>query len=820
MFESALRPLPATLRRLLKSPLFTLLSILTLGIGIGANSALFSVVNGVILEPLPYEDEDRLVGVWSTAPGLDIDQFEQSMGILMAYREHNRVFEDMAAYATNSVTLTEGDTPERLGAAQATASLFPVLRARMALGRPFNEDETRPGAEPVAVLSHRLWQQRWGGDPNIVGTALRIDGVSHRVIGVADAGFHYPEPETSLWVPLEVDPDNLRPTDFNYPAIARLRPGVDVVEAQRDLDTIVPRLPEIYPDDIRPAMLDSLQFGALVNPLRDDVVGDVDQALWLLFASVGFILLIACANVANLFLVRSEGRQQEMSIRHALGASRRRLAASFLGESLWVAGGGTVVGLGLAFLGLQILRSAGPQDLPRLAEVAINGRVLLFTLAVALLSSLFFGLLPALRRLPEPSLALKEGGRSSTSSRLRRRVRSGLVVAQVALALVLLVGSGLMIRSFEALRQIDPGFSTPQALILTVPLTDADYPEPEARADLFHRALEALGNSPGVDVAGAIENLPLASGYSASGHAFEDFPIGPDDVLRIISTRVASPGYFEAMGIPLVRGRVFEDADHLEKRRVALISKPLADRLWPDQDPVGRRLLRGRFGEGDQWTTIVGVVGGVRHRNLTEASEGAIYYPMLAAQVGTDEVFAPRQMTFVLKSSLSTEALVNQARGTIRGLDPNLPIARVRTLDAVVADARAHTAFTMVLLSIAAAVALLLGAVGLYGVITHLVGQRTQEIGVRMALGASRSQVARMVLGQGLILSVLGIAVGAAVSLGTSHLLRSILFEVSPHDPWTFIAVAVLLLAVSAMACFLPTLRAVTLEPLRALRYE
>lgn len=816
------RILPATLRRLARQPLFTGLAIFTLALALGANGAIFSVVDAVLIQPLPYPESERLVGVWNSAPGLELDAFEQSEATYLLFRDANRSFESIGLYEVMGITLTGEGEPLRLDASQATASTFDVLGVPPALGRSFLDEEESPGAEPVVMLSHALWHRHFGADPGVLDRQLTIDGISRRVVGVMGEDFRFPTKTTQLWIPFPLDPAEPGITNFSYFSIARLRPDITPDVAARDLESLLPRLAVLYPEELDLETIEGIGLGAVIRPLRDEVVGEIDRTLWILFAGVGFILLIACANIANLFLVRAEGRRQELAVRSALGASRGRVASAFLGESLALGVAGAVLGLGLSHLALRAVVRFGPQDLPRIEEIGLDGRTVLFTLGATLLACLAFGLLPMLRRLPQPALALRDGGRSVAGGRGHRRARGALVVAQVALAVVLLVGSGLMLRSFAALRSVDPGFRTEGALTLRIALPDSDYPTPEHRARFFDRALESVATLPGIETVAGIDHLPLDVGNSASSYTFEDFPIEGNAIPPILSTRRVSPRYFEAMGIPLIRGRDFLADDHRIPRRVAVISAPLAERLWPGQDPTGKRLLRGSWEEGKAWTTIVGVVGGIRHGRLEDELEEMIYFPLLEPSpiVDDESGSSPRRLSLVVRSSLAPSALVGPVRQAIWDLDANLPIAAVRPIESLVGAARAETAFTMVLLSLAAGVALLLGAVGLYGVISTLVSQRTQEIGVRMALGATRVGIGGLVLRQGLGLAAIGVAVGVLGAIASGDLLRSILFGVAPGDLLTYTVVIVVLLTVATLASLLPARRAASVDPLRALEYE
>ncbi len=821
---SIIRPLRAVIRKLRRSPSFTLLSTLTLGIGIGANTAIFSVVNGVLLEPLPYPEPERLVGVWHTAPGIELPQFEQSDATYLLYRQHNRVFEDLALYDQGTLNFTGIERPEQLPAAAVTASLFPTLGVAPAMGRDFTEADEKPGAEPVVVISHEFHASRFGGEDTILGQTIEIDGVARTVVGVMPAGFRFPAVDTLLWEPMAIDPEATNVGNFSYVGIARLKPGKTPQDAAAELSTLVHRLPELFPsEEITAGMIEGVGLAALVHPLRDDVVGDVGRVLWVLLGSVGFILLIACANVANLFLVRAEKRQREVAIRSALGAQRSDIAGAFLVESALLGLAGGFIGLALAAAGVRVLTSLGPGTVPRLENIGIDGGVLAFTAAISLFAGLLFGAMPALRRAPNLGTALKDGSLRTTAGRAQQRASNTLVAGQIALALILLTGSGLMVRSFLALRNVDPGFDPANVLTLRLSLPATQYPEAEERARFVHQAIERIQALPGVETAGAVTRLPMAAGGSNSGYAFEDFPLEPDEVPRIIATRRTAPGYFETLNIPLVAGRVFEPADHQEAKRVVLISQALATQLWGDTSPMGRRLANG-LAEQEDWYTIVGVVGSIHDEGLAEDPTEAIYFPMVSPPSPTADAdagaTAAQTMSFTVRTKVPPETLAGAVRSAIWQADPNLPVANVRTMDEIVADDSARAGFTMILLVIAAMVALLLGTIGLYSVISYVVNQRTQEIGVRMALGAGRGAVSRMVVRQGLGVAVAGIAVGFVGSLAATRLLEASLFGVGATDPLTFVTVSLLLFAVTLIASYLPARRAASVDPLVALRHE
>ena len=818
-----LQTLRSLARGLVRSPAFTALAVLTLAVGIGATTAVFSLVNAILLRPLPFPEPERLVGVWHSAPGLDIEQFEHSLGTYVLYKRHARSLQGIGLYDAGSASLTDGASPERVTSAGATASLFSVLRATPARGRVFVEGDEHPGAEPIVILSDALWRRRFGGDPAVVGKSLRVDGVARQVVGVMPPSFRFPEPDTELWLPVTIDEANLGIGNFNWYGIARLAPGATPETAQRELAAIVRRMPEEFPsDDITAGMMEHARFTTLVHPQRDDVVGEIQQVLWVLLGAVGVILLIACANVANLFLVRAEARQREVAVRTALGASRGAIARTFLGETTLLALAGGLLGLLLAGAGLRALLALGPEGIPRLEEVGIDLSVLGFTLLISLLAALLCGGFAALRYgTPELVPALKEGGRGGSPGRERHRARNLLVVAQMALALVLLVCSGLMVRSFWRLRHVDPGLEPQGVLTVRLALPETEYPDEAANARFATALLERVRALPAVVEAGTVTLLPLTGGGSNSAHTFEDFPLPPDAVPPIIAVRFATPEYFQTMGIPLLAGRTFSPVDPARPTNEIVVSAALAERFWPGKSALGRRIVQGLKQKENEWSTIVGVVGSVRDEGLQEKPFEAIYYPLRRIiPIGEEAEWVPRNFTLVVKVEGEPMDAAAAVREAVWGLDRNLPLAQVRTMEEVLERSTARTSFTMLLLLVAAAMAVLLGAVGNYGVISYVVSQRTREIGVRMALGAARGDVAGLVLRQGLWMALGGVAIGLVGAFALTRLLRALLFEVSPTDPATFGAVSVVLVAVALLASYLPARRAASVDPLEAIRYE
>ena len=822
--RSLAAPFRSLARELSRHPGFLLVAVFTLAVGIGANAALFTVVNAVLIRPLPYPEPERLVAVWHTAPGLNMDQFEHSDASYVLYRGSNKVLEDLGIYWEGSLTLTGGEAPERLDAAGATASVFSVLRVRPLRGRMIEAADEKPGAEKVVVISSGLWRRRFGGDPKALDTSLKINGVATRIVGVMPPDFRFPEAGTELWVPMTIDPAKLEAGNFNYTALGRLRPGVTTKQAERDLSALVWRIPEEFPgSQISRGMIESAKLAVLVHPFRDDVVGDVQRILWVLLGSVGCILLIACANVANLLLVRAEGKQREVAVRTALGARRADVLRLFLGESVALSLVGALLGLALAFAGVRLLVSLRPEGIPRLDEIGVDGTVLAFTLGVGLLAGLLCGGLAALRYgSPELVPTLKEGGRGGTAGRGRHFARQVLVVLQMALALVLLVGSGLMVKSFWRLRGVDPGFDPRGVLTVHLNLPEAEYKDAFANARFLQQLLEKVRALPEVVSAGTVTDLPLGGGNSSSGYAFEDFPLKPDEVPPILGTRFVSPGYFEAMGIPVIEGHVFDRIDPSRRSADVVVSEALARRFWPGRSAIGKRLQQG-LGKDKNWYTIAGVVGSVRDNGLDEKPRESVYFPVLRTlneDVKEGAEWVPRSFSLVVKGRIDPASLTARVRQAVWSIDPNLPLAQVRPMSDVVSRSMASTSFTMLLLVIAAAVALLLGTVGIYGVISYVVSQRTREIGVRMALGAARRDISRMVLREGAVITLIGIGLGLAAAVALTRLMLALLYDVSPTDPATFAVVPVMLAAVALFASWMPARRAASVEPLEAIRYE
>jgi putative ABC transport system permease protein len=802
-------------RGLLRAPGFTALCVLTLAVGIGADTAVFSLVDTALLRPLPYPRADRLVWIGHTVPGLNLPEVGMSDGTYAVYRAHQHTFSGIALYRAGEVNLAGADTPRRIPAASATASLFAVLGVRPRLGRAFVAAEEQPGGPAVVLLGDGLWREL-GSDPRMVGRVLKIDGVPTEVVGVMPRGFAFPNLDTALWVPRHLDPLRTSVALLNDDGLGRLAPGTTREAAAADLARLARGLDGWVPTAAAKTLIAG-GFAPLVRSLRDQQVGDVGAVLWLLFGAVGSILAIACANVANLLIVRGEGRQREFAVQAALGASRRVVWSGMLAESLLLGLAAGAAGVALAWGGLRLLAVLRPPTLSRFAPPALDGGALAFAVALSLLTSLFFGLVPAWRagRRLELGAELKAGGRAMTAARGRHRLRRALVGLQMALAVVLLTAAGLMLKSFRRLAEVDPGFDPKNVLTLELALPAADYPDDLAAARFLAAALARIAALPGVAVAGATSMLPLQT-TAVVAHAFEDFPRSPQALPPLIIYQYVSEDYFRAMGIPLRAGRALERADAEQRTGAVVVSEALARHYWPHASPLGRRLrLERGYKPGDPWYTIVGVAGNIRQRALTETeAEEAVYYPLLAMKPGA---WVARVMTLTLRTRVPPETLAPAVRREIGKLAPELPVANVRPLDDLLHEARSRIEFSALMVLLATAVALALGAVGLYGFVSYLVSLRTPEIGIRMAMGADGAKIRWMVLREALATTAFGLAVGLAAAVAMSRWMATLLFAVSPLDPLAFSAAPLVLVLAMLFASYLPADRAARIEPRIAL---
>ena len=810
------------LRKLVRTPLFTITTAGTLALGIGANVAIFTIVNGVLLKPLPFENPDELVGVWHEAPGLGFDILNSDAALHFTYQDESRVFEDVASWDNSTASVTGLSEPEELPIMVVTASLLPLLGVQPILGRRFSPEDDAPGRQETVMLRYAYWQRQFGGDPGVLGTTLRIDGTVREIIGVLPPGFKLPGEEADLYLPFQWDRGQTEFGNFSFQTLGRLVPGTTIEQANADVERMVPLAVEKFPGGISLGMLQDAQFGANLHPFKEDFVGDIGNVLWVLLGTVGIVLLIACANVANLFLVRAEGRQQEVAVRTALGANRGQIARQFLQESVALGLLGGLAGLGLAFVGVRLLTELGPASLPRLNEITIGPKVLGFTLIISLFSGVLFGLFPVIRMHGLNLVgSLKEGGRGGSTGKERHRARNTLVIAQMSLALVLLTGSGLMIRSFQALRNVDPGFSNPgEVLTFRVGVPMAEIEDRAEVALVWEEMWNRLSEIPGVASVGASSSVTMDGRDSNNPVWVEDIPIVPDQLPPIRRFKWVSPNYFETMQNPILAGRGIEWADIHERAPVVVVSTSLAEEYWGD--PISA--LGERVATGDPnnmtWHEIVGVVGNVHDDGVSLDAPPIAYWP-LAMYRGDENLSVQRSMAFAVRANGRTpSSLLPDVRQAVWAVNPNLPLANVQTLEELLDRSLAQTSLTLVMLLIAAAVALALGVVGIYGVISYIVSRRTREIGVRMALGAGGRDVTRMVLRQGMILAGSSVALGLVVALGLTRLMSSLLYGVEATDPMTFGTVAIMLSAVALFASYMPALRASRTDPSEALRSE
>jgi putative ABC transport system permease protein len=796
------------LRRLARSPGFTIVALLTLALGIGANTAIFTIVNAVILKPLPYDRPEQLVGVFHQRRGKS-ELSTMSPPNFLDVRAQNRTLTDMAAINTGGYTITGTGAPVRVEGAEVSASFFDVLHAKPMLGRGFRVEENEPGRHRVVVLSHSLWRQRFGGASDVIGRTVAIEGAPHTIIGVTAAGFSYPE-NRALWVPFQYDQD-FRVDNrgaWYVDVIGRLKPGLSIADAARDVDAIARRLARQYPKS-------NTDLGMTVAPLHGWIVGDTRMSLLLLLGAVGFVLLIACVNVANLMLARAAAREGELAVRAALGAGRGRLIRQLLTESVILSMAGGICGVLLAWWGSDALVNLQPEGIPRLGEVRVDTTVAAFAAAVSMLTGLLFGSIPAIQMTREVLVgALKEGGRGAMTGRRSLRVRGGLVIAELALAVALLAGAGLLINSFVRVQRVHPGFATDQALTFRVSLPDTTYPDYSRRIVFFDRLLTRLTALPGVRSAGAIIGLPLSNLHFNISFNVDGRPEAPPGQEPSMEVRVASPDYFRTLGIPLKRGRLFTKSDVMGAPQVALLSESAAQRYFPNEDPLGRTVTLGWHFDDDKQAggQVVGIVGDVKDAGLDEPSPPEIYIPH--AQIGIG------WMALVVRGAIAPSAFSKSVETVLRELDPDLPIADLKTLDEIRTASVSGRRFYVLLLTLFAAVALTLAAVGIFGVMSYAVTQQTREIGIRMALGADRDRVVWMILRRACLLVLAGLIIGLAMAIVTGRALASLLYELSPTDPVTLAAVCALLAGIALLASYLPARRATRIDPVVALRAE
>ena len=810
-------------RTLLRTPLFTLVAIVTLAVGIGANAAIFSVVYGVLLKPLPFEEPGRLVGVWHKAPGMGIEMLNQSPAFHFTYEDEGRTFERVGMWNNAGVAVTGRGEPERVRAVQVTYGVLEALRTQPMRGRRFMRQDDSPGSAETVMLTYGYWQRKSAGSPAAIGQHLIVDGKPREIVGVLPASFRFFPTDPALLLPLRFNRAEVFVGNFSYTGLARLKPGVTIEQANADIARMLPMSLDKFrmlPGFTR-EMLRQTRMGPNLHPLADDVIGDVGRVLWLLLGTVGIVLLIACANVANLFLVRAESRQQELAVRVALGARWMQIGRELLSESLLLGLAGGVVGSGLAYAGIRLLAWMTPDGLPRLDEIGINPVVLLFTLAISLLAGVLFGLVPVLKfARPNLTSALKEGGRASSDGRDRHRMRNALVVAEVALALVLLVGSGLMIRTFQALRRVEPGFTKPgEVLTLRISIPAMLVPD-EVQMTRTHEAIaQRIGQIPGARSVGLTTSVTM-DGFDDNEPIFvEQFPIPEGRMPPIRRCKFIGKRYFETLGNRIVAGRALTWADAYDQARVVVVNESFAREYW--KQPAAALGKRIRETPKSPWREIVGVAGDERDDGVAKSAPLAVYLPLLVKDYFGTGIRGQRTLSYAIRSDrMKSPTFLKEIQQAVWSVNGNLPLSYVRTLDEIRAQSMAQTSFALVMLAIAGSVALLLGVVGIYGVIACVAAQRTREIGIRVALGAQQGDVSRLLVRHALLLTTLGVVLGLGVSLAATHLMGALLFGVSAMDPSTYIAVSVGLAAVALLASYLPARRASRVDPVVALRAQ
>ncbi len=810
-----------TWRRLARAPLFTTVAVLTLAIGIGANTAVFSVINGVLLKPLPFPEPDRLVGVWHKAPGMGIEALNQGPALYYTYREENRAFSESGLWNGDRVAVTGLEKPEQLRVVRVTDGVLPLLGVTPQLGRLFSAEDDSPESPETVILAHGYWKSRFGGEPGILGKSLTIDGKPHEVIGVMRPELVFLDRDPSLYLPYRLDRSKVFFGNFSHRGIARLAPGATLEQANAEVARLIPIAVERYPmpPGFNKGMIEDAKLGPNVRPLKIDVIGNIHQALWVIFGTVGLVLLVACANVANLFLVRAESRQHELAVRSALGASRGQVARDLLGESLWLGLLGGVAGLGLAWLGIELLVALGPEALPRLNEITIDPLVLAFTLGISIFTALLFGAVAALK-LGGASLvdSMKDEGRGASAGAGRRRARNLLVVSQISLALVLLVGSGLLLRSFQALNRVHPGFEKPEdVLTFRLSIPSAEVEGAAQVAQTYETLAQRLAQVPGVSSVGLSSSITM-DGWDSNDPIFvEERPTASDELPPMRRMKWIGPGYFETMQNPLLAGRAITWADIHTQAPVAVVTESLAKAYWPDpRQALGKRLRGSPTGI---WREIVGVAADVRDDGVDRAPTAIVYWPMRMEKWWEADDYVERSMAIALRSSRAgSPELLTEVQQAVWAVNGNLPLANVRTLEEILESSMARTSFTVVMLAIASLTALLLGAVGTYGVTSYAAAQRRREIGVRMALGAGREDVTRLVLRHGLSLAAIGVVVGLAAAAGFTRLLSKLLFGVSPLDPMTYAGVALGVVVVALLASYAPARRAASIDPVETLK--
>jgi predicted permease len=813
-------------RRLARAPLFTTITLITLAVGIGANTVVFSVVEGVLLKPLAYPQADRLVGIWHAAPGIGFDNLNMAPFLYFIDREQNSTFEDVGMYDGDSLSVTGAGEPEHVTGMDVTDGTLPLLGVRPVLGRLFARRDDMADAPKTVILSYNYWQKKFGGSTSVVGRTLNIDGTSREIIGVLPRNFQFLDNyNAALFLPMQMDRSKVKLGNFSFRGLARLKPGVTLKQANVDMDRLLPIAVHSFPapDGFSAALFEKVKISANLHTLKKDVVGDVGNVLWVLMGSILVVLLVACANVANLLLVRVEGRRQELAIRSALGAGRTNITLGLLFESAVLGVTGGLIGLALAFAALRMLVAAAPTGLPRLHEIGLDFPVLLFAAGTALFVSVVIGILPVIKYSGvQIHTGLREGGRALSQSRERHRARKALVVVQVALALVLLICSGLMIRTFQALANVSPGFADPATLLkFRIYVPESTVPETQ-KGNVVHMEqaiADKLAAIPNVSSIAFSTHIPMDGSDSndvlyAQDHTYRDNEIPP--IRRFVNV---SPGFFSTMGTPLVAGQDLTWAETYQKRPVALVSENFAREYWGEPaNALGKHI---RVGNTDDWREIIGVAKNVYFDGVSQKAPTTVYWPVFMDKFEGQPETVRRAVSFVIRSPRAgSAAFMSQVQQAVWSINGDLPLAEPQTVGELYTKSMARTSFTLVMLCVAGGMALLLGIVGIYGVISYAVSQRTREIGIRMALGARREALTNMFVRQGLVLTAIGVAFGVGGAFATMRFMASILFKVSPMDPWTYSLATAVVIAIAWIACYLPSRRAAEVNPVNALRAE
>jgi predicted permease len=812
------------MRRLGRAPMFTAITLITLAAGIGATTAVFSVLNGVLLKPLPYPDPDRLIGLWLTSPKVDIADLNMSPTCYFIFREQNNSFVDIGLYDGDSVSVTGLAEPEQVHSINVTDGTLPLLGITPILGRTISHADDQPGAPPTVLLTYGYWKRKFGGSPSAIGRTLMIDGTATQIIGVLPKNFQFMNlDEGQLVTPFQFDRAKRVLGNFSYEGIARLRPGVTQAQASADIARMIPIVNRSFPPPpgFSVQLFDDAKFTPNLRPLKQDVVGDVGKILWVLMGSIGLVLLIACANVANLLLVRVEGRRHELSVRAALGAGRGRIVGDLLFESVVLALMGSVLGLGFAYAILRVLVMTAPAGLPRLHEIGIDLHVLAFTLLVSLLASLLVASVPIFKYAGARLNAnLREGGRAVSASREQHRARSVLVVVQVALALVLLICSGLMIRTFRALTHVNPGFTRAAELqTLRISIPDTQVKDAESVMRMEDAIGQKIAAVPGVSSVAMSTAIPMDQSRSFDLVYVEGRTYARGEIPPVRRFKYMAPGFLKTTGTPLVAGRDYTWEDLYQKRAVAIVSENLAREEWKSaQDALGKRV---RSAENQEWREVVGVVADVSDDGVDKPASSAMYWPMMMSKFEGDDIMVRRGVAFAIRSPRAgSESFLKDVRRAVWSVNPDLPVDAEHTVDYYYRKSMARTSFTLVMLGVAGGMALLLGVVGIYGVIAYSVSQRTREIGIRMALGAQQSSLTKMFVRHGVILAGIGVACGMVAAVPLMGLMSSLLFHVRPVDPVTYAAVACGLVLTAFLASYWPSRRAAEVNPVEALRAE